>query len=63
MNTDLTLQEWAEKLKVTDRRAFELKGRVKGSYYRSGRWWIPKGAPDPRKPHGRPAGWKKPENG
>lgn len=65
MNNDLTTREWGLSLTppISESRVIKLinegrddggEGRVKGAYMRGGVWWIPKGAPDPRRPIGKP---------
>lgn len=64
MNNDLTAREWGLSLTPPIKLSRVLKlinegrndggdGRVKGAYMRAGIWWIPKGAPDPRRPTGK----------
>ncbi len=56
MNNDLTPAEWGAQLNppMSERRAqhYYKQKRIRGAYERAGRIWIPKNAPDPRRPVG-----------
>lgn len=56
MNNDLMAEEWGKQLTppISRWRVYQLyhAKRIPSAYMRGGRLWIPKGAPDPRRPHG-----------
>lgn len=57
MNNDLTAEEWGKRFNppISLRRVqfYCKKERVSGAYTKGGMYWIPKGAPDPRRPEGK----------
>jgi hypothetical protein len=63
MNNDYTSEEWGKSLKPPigpERvRALYLQKRIEGAYIHGGVIFIPRNAPDPRKPHGWPKGMKR----
>lgn len=56
MNNDLLAEEWGKQQTppISRFRVYALyhQGRLGAAYERAGRIWIPKGTPDPRRPHG-----------
>lgn len=63
MNNDYTSKEWGESLDppigMVRVRHLYMAERIKGAYIKGGVLFIPRNAPDPRKPHGRPPGPRK----